>query len=245
MPLYNAQTANSKIIQNLTFNGQIIPCTLYTLNGAAPVADADGWYIKPGTIVKLVGDYTVAPCALVTDVPFGIVENGLSIASHAYDTAIRGLPIGVVPFKFEQAIVSVPCLEAMTAGTIGKFSIQGVTTFNITAVTEVKYAGVTPATVVTTVSDCYKLDAAGTTYALADKTLVKLSACTTETLVLADGVGYEADGEGDPILAKPVYTLTGEDVIIVPAEAADNAVYADCIVIKGSAIPNAIVEVIV
>ena len=245
MPLYNAITANSKIIENLTFNGHIIPCQLYTLNGAAPVADSDGWYIKPGTIVKLVGDYTIAPCALTTDVPFGIVENGLSIADHAENTVVRGLPIGVVPFKFEQAIVSVPCLESISAGSFGKFSIQGVTTFNVSAVTEVKYAGVIPATVITTVANCYKVDAAGTTYAFADKTLIKLSACTTEALVLSDGVGYIDDGEGNPDLTKPVYNLTGEDVIIVPAEAADNAVYADCIVIKGSAIPNTLIEVII
>ena len=244
MPLYNAKTANSKVIENLTFTGNVIPCKLYTAAGVAPVADADGWYVKPGTIVKLVADYTVAPCAAGADVPFGIVENGLSIASHAQGTIIRGLPIGVIPFKFGQAVVSAPCLEPIAAGKLGKFSVQGVTTFNIDAVVEVKVDGAKPADVITTVTDCYRLDAAGATFALADKTLLKLVKCVDQTLVLLEGVGYIADAEGDPIVAQPVYLATGAKVITVAAEDADNAVLANCLVVKGSSIPGQTVEVI-
>jgi len=126
MPLYNAETKNSVVREQLTYNNRSIACKLFVTAGTLPTADADGWYITPGTVVKLVGDYTVAPCTASTDVPFGIVENGLSIADHAYKTPILGMPIGVIPFVFGQAIAEVNAPTAITAGTKAKFTNNGV-----------------------------------------------------------------------------------------------------------------------
>ena len=125
MPLYNANTKNSAVREQLTFDNRSVACKLFTEPGVLPVADADGWYIQPGTVVKLVDDYTVAPITEDADVPFGIVENGLSIADHAWNTPIMGRPVGVIPFGLGQAIIEVKAAVAITAGDKGVFTPAG------------------------------------------------------------------------------------------------------------------------
>ena len=131
MPLYDAVTKNSPVREELTFDNRVLACKLYmgaTVDTVVP--DVDGWYIQPGTIVKLVGDMTVAPCTDPTDVPFGIVEAGISIAEHSKKTPLIGMQVGVIPFVFGQAVVAVKVDETLTAGlTAGdkaKFTATGV-----------------------------------------------------------------------------------------------------------------------
>lgn len=246
MPLYDATTQNSIIRQNLAYDSRvIIPCSLTGVTEP----DTDGWYIKPGTFVKLTGDYTVA-IAEEGDAVFGFVENGLSIASHAKGTPIVGLPIGVVPFQFVNAIIVANADMAITAGSPVKINGQNVELWSATSTAAVQIPYVQAATNVDTVTDCYFVDDAdGTLMALKDTepvTTLKLSQCTDQTLVLSGGVGYIADSGGSSAdLSKPVYTKTGSQYTVTPAVEADSPTARIGIVLKGSVLPNKTVEVLV
>ena len=247
MPLYDATSQNSIVRQSLAYDSRvIIPCTL----SGVTAPDADGWYIKPGTFVKLTGDYTVA-IAEDADTVFGFVENGLSIATHAKGTPFKGLPIGVIPFQFVNAIIESNASMALTAGAAVKVKGQNIELWTATDVAAVTIPYVKPADVITTVTNCYFVDnAAGTTMALEGSdpvTTLKLTACAASTtLVIDGGVGYIAQADGTSAdKTKPVYLKTGSDFTITPAVSADAPAARVGIVLKGSVLPNQKVEVLV